>query len=56
MGFIMPAWIARYAKFYVALLSALITVVIQFYPAVHWLSAISAILGALAVYVTPNTP
>lgn len=49
-----PPFLARYAKFYVSLVSALLVVLIQFYPSVHWLAVVSALIGAAAVYLIPN--
>lgn len=45
---------SKYAKFIVAALGAILTVVVQQYGANEWVQAVLPVLTALGVYQIPN--
>lgn len=44
------------AKFIVALMSAASTDLTIYYGGSHWVPMVTAVMGALGVYLVPNTP
>jgi len=48
--------IAKYAKFLMALLTAVVsTITVQFPSTSHWLTAVVSVVGAVLVLLVPNS-